>query len=184
MDNGKHRPSWLKNILFLQHLLNPRHRTGRLVDPNITESITQRLSNSQAQVLRISTQFGPAFADRTFSAVMPIATNMLEARYEVSSRVILVMTCYAERMKLIRRMFLQFGLEVRTRTVDSEQGQQSPFLNLDLIDPGSSDSRGFVAEPRRLNMTLPRAEEGLIIIGNQNVVARRIQSQTKIRGRE
>lgn len=50
---------------------------------------------------------------------------------------------------------------IQLRTVDGFQGGEAPIVLLDLV---ITDHPGFVREPNRLNVTLTRARDGLIVV--------------------
>lgn len=64
---------------------------------------------------------------------------------------------------------------LRVRTVNAFQGNEAPFIVLDLT---ISDKLGFVAQRNRLNVALTRAQENLILIADVAAISRAQASRT------
>ena len=54
-------------------------------------------------------------------------------------------------------------------TVDSYQGQERQIVILSLVRNNSERKQGFLIEPSRINVSLSRAQERLIVIGSKNM---------------
>jgi len=54
---------------------------------------------------------------------------------------------------------------IRIDTVDSYQGQENPFIILSLVRDNISKKQGFMVDPSRINVSLSRAQERLVVVG-------------------
>nr|WP_168191505.1 AAA domain-containing protein [Thermomonas aquatica] len=62
---------------------------------------------------------------------------------------------------------------IRIDTVDSYQGQENPFIILSLVRDNPSEDQGFMWDPARINVSLSRAQERLIVVGAARMWQRR-----------
>lgn len=63
-------------------------------------------------------------------------------------------------------------------TVDGAQGKEYPFVILDLVKIGGRGfSLGFITDVRRMCVGLSRAKNGLLILGNQDMIVGKYMSQ-------
>ncbi|EPB73875.1 hypothetical protein ANCCEY_07024 [Ancylostoma ceylanicum] len=88
------------------------------------------------------------------------------------SREIMVISLYKDQ-KLLRGQLLN-PLGVRAGTVDSEQGTERTVVILctTRISIPSSSSPTFFCDPRRLNVVLSRARDGLFVTGSLSCLRR------------
>lgn len=61
---------------------------------------------------------------------------------------------------------------VSAATVDGFQGQERPVIVISCVRSNSEGSVGFLADHRRLNVALTRAQHGLIVVGNSATLRR------------
>lgn len=54
---------------------------------------------------------------------------------------------------------------IRIDTVDSYQGQENPFIILSLVRDNVREKQGFMLDPSRINVSLSRAQERLVVVG-------------------
>jgi len=62
---------------------------------------------------------------------------------------------------------------IRVDTVDSYQGQESSFIILSLVRDNAAERQGFMLDPSRINVSLSRAQERLVIVGASQMWRRR-----------
>lgn len=56
-------------------------------------------------------------------------------------------------------------------TIDSFQGHEKSFIIFSCVRNNKENKIGFVSDRRRMNVALTRAKNGLILVGNKNVLA-------------
>uniref|UniRef100_A0A7S1DB11 DNA2/NAM7 helicase-like C-terminal domain-containing protein n=1 Tax=Cyclophora tenuis TaxID=216820 RepID=A0A7S1DB11_CYCTE len=77
-----------------------------------------------------------------------------------------VITFYQAQVGLLKTLLAKRGLkEVVVTTVDSSQGCEAEIVVISFVR-GSSDHVGFLADDRRLNVALTRAQYQLILVGD------------------
>lgn len=82
---------------------------------------------------------------------------------------IAVFTFYKAQLRLLRKLPEAVG--VMMSTVDGAQGKEYPFIILDLVKIGGRGfSLGFITDVRRMCVGLSRAQNGLLILGNQDMI--------------
>ena len=64
-----------------------------------------------------------------------------------------------------------FGIADNVMTVDSWQGREKPFMIMSAVRSNEDHVIGFLNSYRRLNVTLTRAQHGLIIVGNRKTLS-------------
>jgi AAA domain len=97
----------------------------------------------------------------------------------LSANRVRVITYYQAQVGLLKRLFRQHNLsDVVVATVDSSQGCESDVVLVSLVrssharSGGKGGNVGFLADDRRMNVSLTRARYQLVCIGN----ARQLQS--------
>jgi hypothetical protein len=92
------------------------------------------------------------------------------ASNEPSSRVVMVITPYLEQMDLLvdwvgvaRRAGRLDGLEVECMTIDRCQGREADYVFVSLV---RSQATHFMDSPKRWNVALTRARQGLALVGD------------------
>lgn len=81
-----------------------------------------------------------------------------------------VVTPYRQQALLIRRTVSMSGAEVDT--VDAYQGQEKDIIIMSCVRSNRDGGIGFVADYRRLNVSLTRAKYALWIVGNAESLGR------------
>jgi superfamily I DNA and/or RNA helicase len=96
----------------------------------------------------------------------------------LSANRVRVITYYQAQVALLKRLFRQHNLaDVVVATVDSSQGCESDVVLVSLVrsshvNSGKAGNVGFLADDRRMNVSLTRARFQLVCIGN----ARQLQT--------
>lgn len=78
-----------------------------------------------------------------------------------------IITPYADQVNLIKN-----HVSVNVDTVDGFQGNEKDVIIISMVRSNKSKDIKFVADPKRLNVTLTRARKKLIIIGNAKTLKR------------
>ncbi|EEH16969.2 hypothetical protein PABG_07056 [Paracoccidioides brasiliensis Pb03] len=109
----------------------------------------------------------------------PLAPSTTSAR-PITEQEIAVITPFLTQVTHLRRLFRQHNLHsVNIGPVEAFQGLESRFLiicttrtraEMRFIEQDQSLGLGLVGERRRFNMAMTRAKEGLIVIGNPDVL--------------
>ena len=105
-------------------------------------------------------------------AVTSIIQNML--KFSIPADDILLITFYAAQKRCYKRWFKSVGVNIPVEqvTVEGAQGREAPFVVLDCVTPGGPQlGLGFLADMRRTNVALSRAEDGLIIVGSSRMAS-------------
>ena len=66
----------------------------------------------------------------------------------------------------------QLYAEIEVASVDSFQGREKDFIILSCVRSNDKAGIGFLNDPRRLNVAMTRARNGLVIVGNPKVLSR------------
>ena len=104
----------------------------------------------------------PSFKnEREAKVVTTIINNMIKDG--VNPNEIGVITPYASQVAEI--VFYLQNKSIKVSTVDSFQGSEKKYIIVSTVRTNTS-SIGFVANPRRINVTLTRAQIGLVVVGN------------------
>ena len=72
-----------------------------------------------------------------------------------------IITPYVDQVNLIKKQ-----TSINVDTVDGFQGNERDVIIISLVRSTNSKNISFIADPKRLNVTLTRARKKLIIIGN------------------
>ena len=121
---------------------------------------------------------GTSFLNRTeASAVEKLVTLMLKRG--VTPDQIGVVTPYeGQRAYVVSHMQKAGSLrselykELEVASVDSFQGREKDFIIVSCVRSNVQQGIGFLRDPRRLHVALPRAKYGVVIIGNARLLAR------------
>lgn len=76
-----------------------------------------------------------------------------------------IITPYVDQVNLIKK-----HTPVNVDTVDGFQGNERDVIIISLVRSETSENIGFIADSKRLNVTLTRAQKKLIIIGNKKTL--------------
>jgi ATP-dependent RNA/DNA helicase IGHMBP2 len=74
---------------------------------------------------------------------------------------------YSAQIELAKKTFPK---ELKIRTIDSFQGQESETIIISLVRSNSEAEIGFLKDYRRMNVALTRAKEKLIIVGDSSTL--------------
>ena len=85
-------------------------------------------------------------------------------RHGCQSTGITVLTPYRSQLDSLRKRLTTLNINVST--IDAFQGQQNQVVILVTVRSNSTGALGFLDDPKRINMSLTRAENALFIIGN------------------
>lgn len=84
---------------------------------------------------------------------------------------ILILSFYDEERRALSSL-LHDNLHLRAievKSVDASQGSESPFVILSTTRPGGQTGIGFVRDRNRQCVALSRAQDGLVIVGHENM---------------
>ncbi|KGO58028.1 hypothetical protein PEX2_084670 [Penicillium expansum] len=84
---------------------------------------------------------------------------------------ILILSFYDEERRALSSL-LHDNLQLRAievKSVDASQGSESPFVILSTTRPGGQTGIGFVRDRNRQCVALSRAQDGLVIVGHENM---------------
>ena len=79
-----------------------------------------------------------------------------------------VIAPYADQIDLLQRHLQMDGLEVRT--VDGFQGREKDVIVLSFVRSNDRGEMGFLADLRRLNVSITRARKKLILVGDRTTL--------------
>ena len=132
---------------------------------------------------RRSSQTNPAEAQKIVNVV-----KKLVGGHDVLPCDIGIVTPYAAQVRAIKRLLHGHQPNRRTRfdappapdsmealevsTVDGFQGREKEVIVFTCTRANANGNVGFLADPRRVNVMLPRARRGLIVVGHHNSLRR------------
>ena len=96
-----------------------------------------------------------------------IAKNYL--RIGISPKDIGVITPYWSQVSVLREMFK--GIDLEISTVDSFQGKEKELIIVSMVRSNPEKEVGFLAEIRRLNVTITRAKRCCVVVGDRNTLS-------------
>lgn len=79
-----------------------------------------------------------------------------------------VISPYRGQVGLLKRLV---GKKVEVRTVDGYQGREKAVILMSCVRSNRRGNVGFLADCRRLNVALTRAQRGLIVVGNPETLS-------------
>ena len=87
----------------------------------------------------------------------------------LNKKSIAVITTYSGQEVFLRSVI---DKKVDVYTIDKSQGQERDIIILSMVRSNSEGKLGFICDPRRINVALTRARNGLIIVCNTHTLAR------------
>lgn len=111
-------------------------------------------------------QSGTSFVNKSEAVLVENIIRFL-FKNGVSEQQIGVITPYeGQRSYILSRIFGNEAGNLEISNVDGFQGREKDFIIVSLVRSNTFQGIGFVADKRRMNVTLTRAKHGLIIIGD------------------
>lgn len=111
-------------------------------------------------------QSGTSYYNKSEAVLVENIIRML-FKNGVSEQQIGVITPYeGQRSYILGRIFGNEPGNLEISNVDGFQGREKDFIIVSLVRSNVYQGIGFVADKRRMNVTLTRAKHGLVIIGN------------------
>jgi regulator of nonsense transcripts 1 len=94
--------------------------------------------------------------------------------YGIPVKDVIVFSFYKAQVALIKRLLAVEGPQgIRVETVDSSQGSENAIVVIDVVTPGGEDGpMGFVKDPNRMNVSLTRARDGLVVVGKLDMAVK------------
>jgi len=186
----------LENIGHPVHLLNVQYRMhpdismfprqifyrGLLKDSDSVRSLTEGFHSvfppfmfinvsdrSAAQSTRSRSNL--AEAEAVFEVYHSLKTTARECGDLALGGRVGILTPYREQLRLLRDMAGARGLssELELNTVDGFQGREKDVIIMSTVRSEGAGV-GFLADTRRMNVSLTRARSGLYVIGNENTI--------------
>lgn len=110
---------------------------------------------------RYEKRLGTSFVNEHEAALI----RRLIAQHPTSSQ-IAVLTGYAGQAEMLRRHLSGVGRPIEIETVDSYQGREAEIVIYSCVRSNPQFKIGFLADVRRLNVALSRAQDQLVIVGD------------------
>jgi DNA polymerase alpha-associated DNA helicase A len=99
--------------------------------------------------------------------------RLIAENKDLQMSAIAVITPYSDQKKNIVREFMNLDSKrfenTRVNTVDAFQGQEARVVIIDLVRSGGR-SVGFIDDSRRINVSLSRARDLAIVVGNRKTM--------------
>ncbi|XP_059169646.1 NFX1-type zinc finger-containing protein 1-like [Physella acuta] len=115
--------------------------------------------------------------------IMKLADYLIDQGY--SAEDITILATYGGQVSLIKELMNnsedEFLRQIRVSTVDNFQGEQSKIILLSLVRSNTQESVGFLSTDNRVCVALSRAQYGMYVIGNVDLLARHSQLWSKIK---
>ncbi|GAB0096667.1 hypothetical protein DMENIID0001_122070 [Sergentomyia squamirostris] len=110
-----------------------------------------------------------------------LATYLRQQGYQ--SQDIIILSAYSSQIEGIRMVLDKCPLvkDIETHTVDTYQGQESKIVILSLVRSNKEQHIGFLVNPQRLCVLLTRAQQGLFIVGNMDILAKKSKQWNEIK---
>ncbi|MEY3012513.1 MAG: hypothetical protein RIT45_1248 [Pseudomonadota bacterium] len=90
----------------------------------------------------------------------------------VAAEAIAVLTPYDAQRRLLRERLADAMAEgLRVDSIDAFQGREAPAVVLDLVRSNDRGEIGFLAETRRMNVAITRAQRLLVVVGDSATLA-------------
>eukprot|EP00052_Salpingoeca_macrocollata_P013488 m.105340 g.105340 ORF g.105340 m.105340 type:complete len:744 (-) comp18935_c0_seq4:41-2272(-) len=95
-------------------------------------------------------------------------------KLNLSYQSVMIITYYKGQCHLLKSKFQQAGYEedqlLRICTVDQSQGSEADIVILSTVRANARADIGFLKNPNRLNVSISRARERLIVVGNKRTL--------------
>lgn len=116
---------------------------------------------------------GTSFSNKDEAKIVSMITNKYNS-LGIDSKMLGVISFYKNQKLLINRLIRKTG--IKCMTVDSYQGEEKNIIILSTVRSNDikkrEESLGFLIDYHRLNVSLTRAKNKLIIIGNETTLKR------------
>lgn len=120
------------------------------------------VSNGQEEV----SQYGTSFINKNEAAIVEEIIRHLFKNGVVEQQIGVITPYEGQRSYIMSKVFENEPGNLEISSVDGFQGREKDFIIVSLVRSNTYNGIGFVADRRRLNVTLTRAKYGLVIIGN------------------
>lgn len=161
-----------------------------LSKPIVWVDSTNERTNSECRLEGETTIHNPSEVDAVIAVLEKLAADkaLVTALAKLDDETPIGVICmYAGQKRQIelawsRRPFdPKFKRLVRIDTVDSYQGKENAIVILSLVRSNPNGSAGHVGVSNRCNVAVSRAQERLIIIGDEEMWARRVGPRSPMR---
>ena len=117
---------------------------------------------------------GTSYCNRKEMAVLVEALKTLVKYNSIKPSDIAIISPYTGQVDLAQQMLPKARIKgVTCLSVDAAQGQEYTIVGISLVRCNKSGDLGFLKDHRRLNVAMTRARQGLIIVGNQDTLLAR-----------
>ena len=111
-------------------------------------------------------QSGTSFVNKSEAVLVENIIRFLFKNGVLEQQIGVITPYEGQRSYILSRIFGNEAGNLEISNVDGFQGREKDFIIVSLVRSNVFQGIGFVADKRRMNVTLTRAKHGLIIIGN------------------
>jgi regulator of nonsense transcripts 1 len=111
-------------------------------------------------------QSGTSFINRSEAILVENIIRFLFKNGVLEQQIGVITPYEGQRSYILSRIFGNEAGNLEISNVDGFQGREKDFIIVSLVRSNTYQGIGFVADKRRMNVTLTRAKHGLVIIGN------------------